>query len=1048
MSFAYPANPLKAVLEQSTFSFPAGELTFLVGRSGSGKSTISNLILRFYDTLTGEVRIDGHHIRSLDPAWIRSNITLIQQSSILFDDTFYRNVAFGLKDPDKATAEEVRSACEVALLQSTIASLPDGVETMVGSGGYSLSGGQKQRLALARARLRDPPVLILDEVTSGLDHISRTPIMEVIRDWRKGKTTIIITHDVAQIEDADYVYVMDKGKVVQEGYRGHLMRDEDAMFASLVKSAADYEPPADGELAEDLPQPPEAEEVTEPAPSKQRASFFEILGDGLLSQPGISKGTSLGGQFVRATRMRETQLWQVDEQAESAGDVEGYSQQLKTDLLGHASEMRLGATSDKYEAYEVHSQVSSCRDTRDSSFDLVEQVGKSIQASRLEDSEVRYQHRRSGVLSVGSVVEPDDGLLSTTGSGSPYGTDKYGESTSITTILKTVWPNLIVSQRILFICGLVACLIAATAIPVFSYLLTRLLASFWDVSDRAAAGQKWAIMLLGVAVVNGFANFLSRYLLEYTGQSWINTLRVEALKRILKQSKAWFDTSGNTVGKINECLDRNAEEMRNLVGRFLPSIIIVVAMISAAMIWAMVVSWKLTLVALSPAPVVIGSIKASAYFTGKSEASCNESSEKASAIARQSFLNVRVVRALTLENYFSRKYEEEVIRTFSLGFRRSLYAGFFYGFQEAMNLFIAALIFYYGIQIISSKDLAVDAVLQVMNLLIFAIGTSSSIMGTIPQIAAARTTGIQMLNYANLPPSPPRETEGGKKVTTPFPISFNGLSFAYPSRPKQEVLRNFRLRLEAGTSTAIVGPSGCGKSTLASLILGLYSPSMRPFRASTASATHRDSRGESAPGGYGTPDLSFGAIPWNEVDVPHLRSMMSYVPQTPFLFPGSIAANIAYGIPQNHPLAQTPNIETAARAAGIHSFIQTLPEGYATLVGDGGLALSGGQAQRVCIARAVARWPRVLVLDEPTSALDARSAEAVREAIRGLVEGARERMGVVVVTHCREMMKVMGRVVLVEGGFVAEEGGYEELLEKKGRFARLVRGVSDLYIKG
>lgn len=1030
MSFAYPSNPSKLALKKSSFSFAAGELTFLVGRSGSGKSTIGNLILRLYETLTGEIRISGYRLASLDPAWVRSNIMLIQQSSMLFDDTFFRNVAFGLRDPDRATAEDIRSACDAALLQSTIASLPNGMDTMVGTGGYSLSGGQKQRLTLARARLRDPPVLILDEVTSGLDQMSRTLVMDAIRRWRRGKTTIIITHDVSQIDDGDYVYVMDKGEIVQEGYCAHLLRDQDALFASLVNSATDEDPQSEAEDEDVSVAPIVVEQAAATAPSKRRiSSSFETLGKGLFSsQSGISKGTSLGGQFALATKMRQSQLWEVDEEDSDWGDRGTYGRKLGQRLMDHVSEVDTGVTGESRPPYEALSNSGD--------FDFVERVGMSAQVSRLSGSQSRQQYRRSGVSSVITVDEK--GVAAGANRPGPSDcTDRYGEDTSISTIHCTVWPNLSLKQRIIFILGLLSCVVAAAAIPVFSYLLARLLSSFWAPSNRLSAGQKWAIILLGVAVADGVSNFLSRYLMEYAGQSWISTLRIEALKRILRQPKAWFDTSGNSVGKINECLDRNAEEMRNLVGRFLPSVLIVVVMILAALIWALTVSWKFTLVALSPAPLFFASMKSSAYFTGKWEAKCNEGSEAASAISWQTFVNVRVVRTLTLEGYFTRKHEDEVVKVFALGVRRAWYAGFFYGFQEALNIFIAALIFYYGTQMISRRELAVDSILEVMNLLLFSIGSSTAVMRTLPQITAARTTAVQMLNYANLPPSPPRETEGGRKAMTPFPICFNGLSFSYPSRPNQKVLRSLRLRLEAGTSTAIVGRSGCGKSTLASLLLGLYAPAPPSSNESTASLPYWTTEEKR---GYGKAVLSFGGISWDEVDVMHLRSMMSYVPQTPFLFSGSIAANIAYGIPGYHPFAQMPNIEAAARAAGIHSFIETLTEGYNTVVGDGGLTLSGGQAQRVCIARAMARWPRVLVLDEPTSALDAQSAQAVREAVKGLVRDGGERMSVVVVTHCREMMRVMGRVVMLEGGFVVEEGRYEELVERRGPFARLVKG--------
>ncbi|UZP44876.1 hypothetical protein NXS19_012688 [Fusarium pseudograminearum] len=220
VSFAYPLNPTVKVLKESNFFFPSGEITFIVGRSGSGKSTLGNLIVGFYEPLRGQVHVDGRPLQILDRQWVRENITLIQQSSVLFNESFYKNVAFGHQCPDRATRSEVMGACDAALLQSTLATLPEGLETNVGADGYNLSGGQKQRLALARARLRDPPVLILDEITSGLDQVSRTLIMDAIRAWRRGKTTIIITHDVAQIDDNDFVYVMDNAACARRFQEG------------------------------------------------------------------------------------------------------------------------------------------------------------------------------------------------------------------------------------------------------------------------------------------------------------------------------------------------------------------------------------------------------------------------------------------------------------------------------------------------------------------------------------------------------------------------------------------------------------------------------------------------------------------------------------------------------------------------------------------------------------------------------------------------------------------------------------------------------------
>ena len=233
VSFAYPSRPDHLVLQESTIFFPAGETTVIVGKSGSGKSTLNNLLMRFYPPTSREIFIDGKSVDQLSMAWIRNNTTLVQQQSILFNVTIFTNIAFGAKDHTRVTLEQVKLCIDLAALQNTIVDLPNGLQTMVGSGGASLSGGQKQRVAIARARLRDTGTLILDESTSALYYIRRTMVMGAIREWRKGKTTIMITHDMSQIGPDDFVYVLEEGHIVQEGYRRDMFTDmERGLFHS------------------------------------------------------------------------------------------------------------------------------------------------------------------------------------------------------------------------------------------------------------------------------------------------------------------------------------------------------------------------------------------------------------------------------------------------------------------------------------------------------------------------------------------------------------------------------------------------------------------------------------------------------------------------------------------------------------------------------------------------------------------------------------------------------------------------------------------------
>jgi ATP-binding cassette, subfamily B (MDR/TAP), member 1 len=193
-------------------------MTILVGQSGSGKSTVSILLMRFYRTQSGLTTIDNDHLEDIDTHWLGKNITLVQQNFILFSDTIFHNMALGHRDYQQVMDHQLRSCIKSVGLESLLRALPEGVQTRIGNDGSSISGGQKQRVALARARLRDTPILILDEATCALDKSIRLAVMQSIRTWRRGRTTIVITHDLARLEADDLVYVLRDGSVIQQGY--------------------------------------------------------------------------------------------------------------------------------------------------------------------------------------------------------------------------------------------------------------------------------------------------------------------------------------------------------------------------------------------------------------------------------------------------------------------------------------------------------------------------------------------------------------------------------------------------------------------------------------------------------------------------------------------------------------------------------------------------------------------------------------------------------------------------------------------------------------
>lgn len=1003
-------------------------MTFIVGRSGSGKSTLGNLMAGFYEPLSGEVQIDGHPLRILDKKWTQENITLIQQSSILFNDSFFKNVAFGHRDPDGATRPEVVSACEAALLQSTIAALPEGLDTNVGPGGYNLSGGQKQRLALARARLRDPPVLIFDEITSGLDQVSKVLVMEAIREWRHGKTTIIITHDVSQIGDHDFVYVMDNASLVQEGFKRDLIQQTGSTFSVLAATA---EPAAEETPVEITIMSPDS-----PTPISPSARFFPerssrisqfLMGelernalrpDGLVSQR-TSVGLGVGTAY--ALRLRTDEIWQSKTPVERPRSM--LPPQSPTDdwpsIAKHLGK-RLSLRSDARPVAQY-----PLTQTRRSSLDILEGIDDLSGTTDEPDYVFGGAERRKNIPELRFNRYNEKSQLGDTSMMDKEAAQDLPEPMSLMGILKTVWPNLGHRHRFTLFLGIICCILGAAATPAFSYCFAQLLGAMWSPRDKLAEGKKWAIYLIVIAVVDGFCTGGGRFFLECVGQDWVNSIRVQALKRILRQPRAWFDKSKHSPGRINECLDRNAEEMRNIVGRFIPIIVVVTVMISVSIIWALVISWKLTLVALAPLPIVMGAVKGYAVVSGKWENKCNQGAGDASAVLTEIFLNIRVVKALTLEKYFSNKYLQNVTDTLGLGFRRAAYTSGLYGLYQSLNYPLTALVFYYGTVLLArDQQISATAVLQVVNLLLFSMGTATGILSSIPQITMAQATATQMLTYANMAMKPASESQGRRKPPTPLPARLHVLDFSYKKDAGRRVLRGMSFEVGFGDCVAIVGHSGCGKSTVISLLLGLYAP--------TKSLKQED-----------YPSLTFAGIPYEDLDIEHLRSMVAYVPQMPFLFPATIHENIAYGLGESSPLRQIGNVVAAAQAAGLHEFIVSLPEGYNTIVGDGGQALSGGQSQRLSIARALARKPLLLVLDEPTSALDAGSSDLIRQTIQQLIarspKSARG-MAIVLVTHSKEMMRVADRIIVLEDGTKVQEGTYTGLMQEKGQFAHLISG--------
>ncbi|CUS07101.1 unnamed protein product [Tuber aestivum] len=932
VSFAYPSRPSQLALNSVDFSIPAHETTFIIGRSGSGKSTVGSLLLRLYEPLSGEITIDGLPLDSLNQAWLRGNITVIQQQNTLFNETIFRNIAFGRKDYWNVTEDRIRDACGMAILEDTISELPLGYYTPAGVDGKQLSGGQRQRVALARAILRDTEILVLDEATSNLDYKTRSSVMDSIHEWRKGKTTIIITHDITQIKPENFVYILEDGRPVQSGARSSL-EGKHGPFRSFLKAS-------------------------------YRESDIEKEGLGDILLPDTESGA-------------------YDKGGESPPEANG----AQEDIVEISNDIELTEISTFRSTRARKRSSSSARKT------LLPKPEASLQGS-LSLLELSRRFRKVGRM-----------------------------KPSLCQILGTVWPSLTLGYRVLLVFGFIAAMFHGISTPLFAFSLARLLLSFFNTASPPSESRNWSLLVLAIATLDGISSYAMYYLLESCGQTWIDYVRVRAFSRILCQPLTWFD--GHNVSSITEHLGKDAEEMRNLLGRFAGYAFVAAVMMVFGVTCSFLQSWKLTLVGLAIAPVMYGVTRGFSWVSGKWEERGNNASSRIGIIFEETVSNVRTVRALSLEEYFRGKLLRATRAAMGIGIQRALYAGIGFGLTDSTILFATgmicpslqtsqltslALIFYSGARLISKGLYNLEETLTVFTLLLFCLANVNAIIGStnlpVPQVNNSKDTATRVLCLTTLPFGSYDELNGTRAPDFTGPLSFRDVTFAYPSRPNIPVIYKLDLTMRPGECVAIVGHSGSGKSTLLSLLQRFYLPL------------------------HGTIFLS--GDPLSSLDLSALRSHISLVPQSPILFDTTIHENITYGGSYSR-----SEVESAARSAGIHEFIDGLSDGYNTYLTNGGSTLSGGQAQRIAIARALVRSCSLLIFDECTSSLDAESARVVHGSIRRLVEGERK-MTIVIITHSKEMMRCADRIVVMSKGGIVEDGRFEELSERGGELNRLL----------
>jgi len=917
VEFAYPGGP--PVLRGFDLRIAAGERVAIVGPSGSGKSTVAALLGRFHDPGSGRVTVDGHDLRDVRLASLRSQVGFAFEESFLFSDTVRANIAYGRLG---ATQEETEAAARAAGAHDFIAALPLGYDTVVGERGLSLSGGQRQRVALARAILADPRVLVLDDATSAVDARTEEAIHDALRDVLPGRTTLLVAHRVSTLHLADRVVVLDEGRVVEAGtheeltersatYRALLSGLDSALAAELGDSAeafagiAELTAAAGGQLATTA-------EAWDAARARQAA---ERAGGG----PGGAGGPGLGRAAGRVAG------------AASLGAGLGGGGGTRGGGDGAGSwRLNLAPTP------ELLARVEALPPVRDEAGIDLAVEGAPEPRFGLAGLVRRFRRPLAlGLLLV--VVDAVAGLAGPTLVKTGIDRGVAEGSTAVVWATSLVFLALVLVDWVdqvaeTFVTGRVAeRVMLSLRIRIFAQL-QRLSLDYYEreMSGRIMTRMTTDVDQFEALVQNGllsalvaFATFIGVGVALLVMNLELGLLTLTVVVPLVavtvpfrRRTAKLYDLSRERVAIVNADFQESVSGVRE-------------------------------------AQAFVHEARTAEHFHGLGGA----------------YLESRVAAQRLVATYFPFvQFLSSVADVIVLGAGSALIA---HGHLTAGAL-IAFLLY---IDMFFSPIQQLSQVFDAWQQTRVSVGRIGELMrletltpAPAEPVVPARLRGELTLDDVRFayPTGPVSAASaavvaglggrwgawgGAGPVAGKDPATMAAAAAARAANPP-EALRGVDLRVRAGETVALVGETGAGKSTVMKLLARFYDPDTGAVRVDG-----QDLRG---------------------LDLAAFRQQLGYVPQEAFLFTGTVRDNIAYG----RPGATDAEVEAAAWAVGAHDFVAALPGGYLHEVAERGRSLSAGQRQLIALARAELVDPAVLLLDEATSNLDLATEARVTAAMQ------------------------------------------------------------------